>query len=207
VKRQIGIGQKGFTLLELVVAAALSGILLITVAVLLGRGFTVWQRTDARLQQLFLTEKGLDMLGQELRNGVVLADLPFEGLPEQLFFTSVSDPTHLLQLRYKIESVHGTETLVRESQPYPAAESPLQVKPIIPRVKVFSLKYGVLQEANGQQSVRWLDTWKPTSAQMLQLPKLLQVRIETADSQGKIDSVIREFRIPQGVLGSASVES
>ena len=195
--------EKGFTLVELLVAAALGVLVLAAAVTLVGRGLTVWQRTDARLQQLFLVEKGLDMLGRELRNGVALADLPFEGSSEGLSFASGIDDSHLSQIRYTLEPAGSFRALVRETQPFPAGDQPPVRKALIPGIRSFSLQYATLKEPSpGEKSFSWSDTWT-AGALGTRMPKLLQLRMETVDARGAARSIVREYRVPHGAFGSA----
>ncbi len=201
------ISRQGFTLLELMVAAALSVILVVAVAALLGRGLTVWRRTDVELQQLFLVEKGLNMLGRELRNGVALADQAFEGTETGVTFTTAEEPTRLSLVRYTLVSQGGRQALVRQWEPFPNPEAVVQTKTLIPQVKSFSLTYGILEKVEGQEQFRWSTDWQKSPNPPQQLPELLRVQCEIENPPyGRPLRVIREFRIPHGVLRSSSVE-
>jgi len=191
----------------LVVATALVVILGAAVATLLVRGTKVWQKADGRLQQLFLMEKAFHRIGEDLRNGVSLADRPFQGSERDLLFATAEGPTRLAEVRYRIEGAGQPQALVRQRRPFPLGEeegvqtgSPVQTRTLVPGVKSFAVEYGYLKETEGAQtSVSWAKTWDPTE-QPLQVPKLLRVQIELETPQAETASFTREFLVPQGSL-------
>ncbi len=201
-------GENGLTLLELVVAAAIGVSVLIPAAAVGIRGLTAWQRADGRLQQLFRIERELNMLGEDLRNAVAPTDLPFAGSSKGLFFVTAADPSRLLELRCRLQpQTDGTQALVRESRAFPAEEDkPFLVKTLLPRVRSFSIQYGVRVEEEERPTARWSDSWRPPSDQMNSVPMLLQIRMDVQDPHGRMESVVWEYRIPSGVLGSAADE-
>ena len=198
------ISQNGFTLIELLVAAALGMVVLIAAALLMGRGLAVWQRTEGNLQQLFLVEKGLDMLGRELRNGVALADLPFEGSSDSLFFATADTDVRMSQIRYALQpQLSGDMALMRESQPFPPGDTqPIIRKAVIPGVKTFSIRYATMKESDsGQKVLGWTDAWPANVSSGV--PKLMELCLETVDSRGFPHAAVREYRVPQGSFGVA----
>ena len=194
-------GQNAFTLLELVLAAAIGISVFIPAAALGIRGITAWQRADGRLQQFFQIEKELEMLGEDLRNAVAQPDLPFQWSPEGLAFVTASDPTRLLQLRYRLQSQpNGTQTLLRESRAFPnTGREPFLARTVLPRMRSFSTQFAI-QTPGSPGPASWSDAWNPPSEQPA-IPILVRVRMETEDRYGRVESVLREYRIPSGVLG------
>lgn len=193
-------GCRGLTLLELLVAAALAVGIITAVAVLSGRGLVAFSRTQGRLKQLFLMEKGLNQMGRELRNGVAVGfqERPFVGTKEQLdFFTSL-DPTHLVKVTYRLRAQGQRQALVRESQPVESTgEAEVKRQTLIPGVTGFAAQCGAADSEEGT-TIQWIESWNQSE----HLPQLLRVQIQTQDPQGGIYSMSREFLIPQGVLAS-----
>ncbi|MBI3333321.1 MAG: hypothetical protein HYZ93_04445 [Candidatus Omnitrophica bacterium] len=189
------------------------------VATVLGRGLKAWQKADGRLQRLFVVEKSLNRMGEDLRNGLSLADRPFEGLGAELLFVTAQGPTRLAQVGYALQSGGGRQTLVRTWQPFPSvpaqqpaaaapgrvAAPPLapaaQAQTMVPGVKAFSIEYGYLQPADAGtgSSVNWAQTWD-SEHQPLEIPRLVRIRIEVETPQGEADSSTREFLIPHGAF-------
>ena len=193
-------GENAFTLLELILAVAIGVSVFIPAAALGVRGLSVWQRADGHLQQLFRIEKNLDILGEDLRNAVAQPDLPFKWSPEGLVFCTAADPSHLLQLRYRLESLQdGTKALIRESRPFPSRErESFLTKILLPKMRSFSVQFAV--RTQGQPTAGWLDSWNVPD----QIPIFVQVRMEVEDSYGRVEAVLKEYRIPSGVFGSVS---
>lgn len=191
-------GCRGLTLLELLVATALAVFIVTAIAVLTGRSLTAWGRTNDRLQQLFLMEKGLNQLGEDLRNGVAVGsqEKPFVGTKEQLDFFLGQDSTHLVKVVYKLLPKGPTWEWVRESQPMVSAEKGnVQTKTLALQVTAFVVKYGATNPDRAGR-IQWVETWDTPK----QLPQLLRVQIQMKEAQGGMGSISREFLIPQGVL-------
>lgn len=192
--------RAGFSLLELVVATTLLVILGGAVSVLLVRGLGVWQRSDASLQQLFLMEKGLATLSQELRNAVVLTEEPFEGSKEELSFTLAEDSTRLSQVRYHLLAQGQTKALVREEQTFPSSDAQPITKTLIPHVTSFSIAYASVQQVGGQKVIQWLDEWPVAPEPPPKLPQIIEIKIEARDNRGKSYTRSQWVWIPQGSL-------
>ncbi len=186
------------------VAAALSVVLLAATAVLFNRGLAAWRRSEGELDQLLLAERGLELLGAELRSGVAAADRPFEGTPALLHFATAAGAIRLMEVQYRLQPKGKTQALVREFQSYPSKEGSFQTQTLLSSVHSFSIQYGLLQEEGegGPRHLAWSDRWT-VWPQKNQLPKLLRVRLEIKDPQGTGRLIQREFRIPHGVFGSA----
>ncbi len=197
----------GFTLLELVLAAGMVALVSTAAVVFLGRGLTAWQRGDGRLQQLFEVEKGLEGLGEDLRNSLSLASRPFDGTASALGFARAEDATDLEWVSYQLAGGAGGQTLIRERASFPeeAGEVP-QRKSVLHGLVGFSVEYGALEEAGGQRTLQWVGSWSG-SGQPAQVPRLIRVMVRVDDPKGGIHSVTREFWIPHGVLASPPASS
>lgn len=198
---------KGFTLLELMVASALTAVLAGATAVLVSRGLTAAQRTQGAVQQLFLLERTAEKMGRELRNAVPVSDGRFEGTQGTISFLTSEGPTTLTSVRYRFIRSETGNSLVREWQPFPAGDEPLRSATLLTRVVNFSILYGMIKEEGGRRLLQWSEIWSVPPAEPAVLPELVQVRLESQDSKGRPYSVTREFLIPQGVLRSPSREA
>ena len=202
MKRRTGTGFYGFTLLELVIAAGLAAIMASAVVVLLGRGLAAWQRAEGGLAQLFQLERGLHKMEQELRNGVVLADRPFQADKSQITFACAQDSTHLSQITYKFILPPGAISFSRISQPYPPSnkESP-QTSTVFSGIASLSFQYAAVKEEQGRRVLQWVDSWD-SSEQNKELPEWIRIRIQMDDPKSGKRSVTSEIWIPHGALAT-----
>ena len=200
MRRRARSGFSGFTLLELVVAASLAVIIIGAAGLFFGRSLIAWRKIQGRLQTLFVIEKGLDKLGMELRNGVVLADEPFVGASDNFVFASGPELGPLMQIRYRFLTQGQTLAFVREVQPFPPGTEEPQTTTVIPRLRSFLIQYSYQGTASPDQIV-WKENWQPAD-----MPGRLKVTLEAEDSQGGRYSTTREFWIPQGVYATLPQE-
>ena len=199
--------RSGFTLLELAISASLAAIMLTASTTILVRGLVASQRMEARLQTTFALEKSMEGLGRELRNAVASNDLRFTGKGDELTFATAEGPTRLDRIHYKLVASDSAKSLVRESQPFPSGEQPVQGKTLVKQIVRFSVVYAMITELDGKPSVQWIQAWEEKPPQQAGLPRLVKVQLESLDSKGRPCSVTREFLIPHGVLRNLSVES
>ena len=199
--------RSGFTLLELAISASLAAIMLTASTTLLVRGLIASQRMEARLQTIFALEKSMEGLGRELRNAVALNDLRFTGKGDELTFATAEGPTRLDRIHYKLVASDSAKSLIRESQPFPSGEQPVQGKTLVKQLVRFSVVYAMIKEVEGKPSLQWVQVWEEKPPQQAGLPRVVKVQLESLDSKGRPCSVTREFLIPHGVLRNLSVES
>jgi len=162
---------------------------------------------ESRLTTTFALERAMENLGQELRNAVPLGDPRFAGKGEEIGFTTSQGPTQLIQIRYRLAPDGSSRSLVRESQPFPPADSSVQLKTLVKQVVRFSLVYAMIKEEGGKSSLQWVQAWEDKAPQQPELPGVVKVQLEALDSKGRPCSVIREFLIPHGVLRNLAVEA
>ena len=196
--------MKGFTLLELAVASALTVVLAGATAALLIRGVTAAQRAEAALQQTFLLERAAEKMGRELRNAVPVEERRFVGNPEGVSFVVSEGPTTLTSVRYRLVSSENGASLVKEWQPFPEGRQPPQATTLATRLVNFSVLYGIVQREAGQRRLAWSQAWLVPPTESAALPRLVQVRLESQDSRGRLYSLTREFLIPQGIIKESS---
>ena len=192
--------MKGFTLLELVIASALTVLLAGTTAALMLRGMTSAQRGEQFLQQTFLLERTAEKMGRELRNAVPSAERRFEGLKGDLSFLVSESPVALASVRYHLVPSGKGFSLVRDRQVFPPKGNPSQTSVVLAGVVNFSILYGMISEQGGRRQLVWSERWMIPPVEPAALPELVRVRLESQDPKGRLYSVTREFWIPQGVL-------
>ena len=194
---------RGFTLLELVIASGLAVLLGGTAAALAMRGLTAARREEAALQQMFLLERTAERMGRELRNAVPAAGGRFEGAGREISFVLSEGPVSLASVRYHLVLSERGQSLIREWRPFPSEnDQEPQAATLLTRVVNFSVLYGIIQQVDSRRLLKWSEVWSVPAPEPGVLPELVQVRLESEDSQGKPHSVTREFLIPQGELGS-----
>ena len=196
--------MRGFTLLELVIASALTVVMGGAVAVLLIRSITTIQQGEESLQQMFLLERTAEKMGRELRNAVPSADSPWTGTQSEISFLLSAGPTVLTSVHYHLVPSEKGQTLVRDWQPFPATEGSPQTAALLRGVVNFSVLYGMIQKQDGRGLLRWSGVWSIPPTEPAVLPEIVQLRLESQDSKGRRYSVTREFLIPQGVLKESS---
>lgn len=188
------------TLIELAVASLLGALVGLAAVVLLARGMTGWRRTDAQLQQLFAVERGLEMLGRDLRNAVASADRPFEGTATGLHFAAAEGESRLMEVGYRLEGEPEELSLIRQWRPFEEKEEPFLQKTLFTRVQNFSLEYAVLPpEGEGRGSFRWSPQWKSAPGGG-SLPQMIRLQCRVQGPQAAPALIVREFWIPQGVI-------
>lgn len=194
----------GFTLLELVVAAALTALMSAAVVALVGRGLTAWQRADARLQQMFRAQKAFQQLAEDLRAAVPVTGRPFLGEESRLGFLRAESAHQLSRVGYRLEEGAGGKILIRERDLYPEKEGrDPETRVLLDRVRRMVLAYPVLEEDGGQKQLAWQPAWhKPKGPESV--PELVRVTMELDDSRGGKLSWTGEVWVPQGSLGEPS---
>ncbi len=196
----------GFTLLELVVATLLIGLVFGAVVALFGRGMDAWARGEGQLQQLFLVEKELKEMGRHLRNGIALTDALWEGRNDEIAFLMAEDPTHLVWVRYRMQDEGGTPLWVEERKEFfvPSPEEAVWTRRrLLSGVSNCSFWYGFLKEEDGSFSLEWKDRWEALPPP--EIPRLIRIQLTTTDSQGTAHSIQQDFWIPNGVLRNVSL--
>ena len=194
----------GFTLIELVVAAALTALMSTAVVALVGRGLTAWQRADIRLQQMFRAQKAFQQLAEDLRAAVPVAGQPFLGEESRLAFLRAESEHQLARIGYRVEETTGEKILIRERELYPKREGQdPETRVLLDHVRRVALAYPVLEEDGGQKRLAWQPAWtEPKGSEVV--PELVRVTMELDDSKGGKLSWTGEVWVPQGSLGAPS---
>jgi len=179
--------------------------ILASVVALAGRGMTAWQRADGMLQQMFRTEKGLNQMGEDLRNAEDLAERPFEGGMDRLSFALSEGPDRLSEVTYRLEPGRGGQSLIREKRNLPSqAGDPVEMKTVLDGVTSFSIGYGALRESEGRRRLQWKSEWDSSAEGLSVVPKLIRVDLQSRDPRGGLTSATRTLWVPQGVLRAES---
>jgi len=189
-------GQAGFTLVEVVIALAVFGLLMAALAG--GLGFSLKaSRAGARLTETTLAMARLDDLlhreiGRALRlrvDGRPHAPLAFAGRADGLRFpiSSPSYPTEagLYEVRFEIAALAGRETLLYTRLPY--AEGP--VADADDRARALLGDLAATIRFAYYDGKAWQDRWQDANA----LPRLVRLRISEPGSGALLwpDIVVR----------------
>lgn len=192
--------RRGFTLIELTVAAALVAIMGSAVVALVGRGLTAGQRADGRLHQLFRAEKAFQQMAEDLRGALPVAEEPFLGEEGRMGFVRAESPQQLAQIGYRLEPGEAGRVLIRDRESYPSSEEQApDSKVVLDHLRLFSLAYPALEEAGGQKQIAWQPVWTD-SDESENVPEMVRVTVEIDDPKGGTVSLTREVRIPHGAL-------
>jgi len=97
--------QRGFTLVEILIALSIAAVLTVSLAGVLRGAVTTWRalRAQARMDQR--ARVVIDRMGRDLRNAVTVPGNPFQGEPDRLSFCTV-------RARYGETSPEGTSLRV-----------------------------------------------------------------------------------------------
>ena len=201
--------SRGFTLVELLIAATMFAILAIGLGGHLRGGLTVWRRTEALMDRLQRQRVAFDRLGRELANAVVYdgraeaygeepGTLPrprFE--PDVLaWFTvtrpSAGAPAGIRRVSYACGVRDGVAGFYRRSQTIGEARRRVDAEPerALEGCERLRLRFGVLA-GEGAAPVEWRERWDPPETS---LPRLVEVTTEMADGE----RVSRVFLVPAG---------
>lgn len=192
--------SRGMTLIELMVASSLSAILMVAGVTVIGRGVSASGRAEAALQQIYLSQRALERLSEELRNSVALADYRFSGNSQELFFATAKSAEDISIVRWRLApEPYGQTALVRESQPLVAERLQPFIENVLPKAQI-QFQYGAIQKVEGLPTLAWFDQWDNPAPQPLQLPQLIRVVLLSEDRKGKSYRFEKDLLLPQGKL-------
>lgn len=180
-------GQAGFTLLELMVALAVLGLLSVMLFGGLRFGFRSWERESAHANAVADIGVAQGFLRRSIADAYPMFQLdgdgkrlnPFVGMPGQLEFLAPAPASvgGAGRERYLIgtDTVNGRIDLVVLSQPELAADPNKRVRTIlVPGIRTFVLRYFGRQ--GDDDGARWYDGWSDAT----HLPQLVRVEVAFA---------------------------
>lgn len=188
-----GDARAGFTLLELLIAITLLGLLMATLFGGLQLGARVWERGEARLDQSARLQVVQNFLHDRLVQSYPLdvvddrtsrRALAFEGSSDALRFVTLM-PEHLgtgfVEFVVAVGDQVDTKQLIVQwrpfdvSKPLPqAADAELQVKVLLERIEDLEISYYGAPSRN--LPAAWYEEWREASV----LPQLVRIRLSFA---------------------------
>lgn len=166
--------RAGFTMVELVVAAAIAAIVLVGVAVTTGGGILAWRRAEelARLAREGTTL--IRTLESQLLRSLASDTFPFEGQKTGLQFV-MSDGRGPVAVRW----------------------TPTTYTPQYGRVEALAFAFPMAQ---AQPGYAWSEEW--TAANRPQVPSAVRVAVQLRGPRGGIWAVQRTIALPHGTFGT-----
>jgi len=202
--------QKGFTLIEMLLAILIFGIVSTSLYLSMRSGLELYKRSDEGLREAHEITFFLNSLERELKNSFYSSQNPFIGKGGYMKFPAVkkiyskdSQSIELVFLSYSVKSKHvlkTTEFLSRKKEP-------IKDKDILrPYLKKMAFSYG-LYDAE-EKSVEWNDEWDSEDYEAL--PRAVHVAFtvgfQTKDGDEYDERKLeRILFIPDGVWGSEDV--
>jgi len=177
--------EAGFTLLELLVAIALLGLLSVALLGSTRFGIQVWARSENAMANLNRVRHVQTMLTEELTraypmfvaSGSSEAHVAFDGDADSVTFLTPDQslPGALTRVRIAISSNDAETVLTRSSTLELSASSSTEKTVLLQRVKAVSLSYF------GSDKIDVPPTWRNTWHNEARLPSLIRIRVAFAD--------------------------
>ena len=183
----------GFTLLELLLAAALIAVVMGVIASVFSGGIRVWRQGEDETQKNQAFRFFRYKLGRDLRNAVPFPPIPIEG--EKETFRLVLEETApkggsptLVEVRYRVEATGQGQQLTRDSFFLLTGEEKKEVLlEEIPQIQFFYLS----KDEEGK--LLWREKWAAASG--VDRPRWVKVEILLEKEQAPW---IQLFSIPKG---------
>lgn len=212
--------RRGFTFVELLIAATMISVLFVGLGTHLRGGLTVWQRATETGEALQRREAAWERLERDLANAVIYDErveaygLERGKLPQPQFgadsarFFTVSSPTRQMLpsvrfVTYACKATGEQGGFVRTSQSVGAARAKISPAPadhtrLLPECQLLSFQYAYRPAGTpAGPGVEWRAEWPDQAAELLKLPRLVRVSIGTG---GRLRE--RVFAVPTGDLGT-----
>lgn len=194
---------KGFTFVELLLAATMLAVLTVGLAAHLRGGVLVWRRTSTGLETLQRRRVALDRLATDLANAVTFSDAsPDAPLPPVIFgqaelrIVSVDRgygvrPPSLRMVSYRCGDEDGVPGLWRRSETLAQARLNDTVAPqqLLPGCSTLRLRYGY---AAADGTLEWKDDWLFPD----ELPQAIEAQLQLGEGR----TLRRVLELPSGAL-------
>ena len=186
-----GRGQHGFTLVELLIALALTGLvslLLLSATRMAALGV---DRVSAQTERLEARRALEDLLRRELSAAVASPLLPnvppLAGGPETLEFLSLAEDSGagLYRIRLAVENAGGSNALVLSRSRSAAVAGAPQRTVLAPRLASFAIAYFGAPDESGE--AKWHARWEGARA----LPQLVRITLDLGDGIARPPLVVR----------------
>lgn len=160
--------NRGFTLLEMMVALAILAVLGTAVVALFAGGLRAWERVRNVGEPQARVALGFEMPERDLHNAVPCFAIPFQGAVDSIVFPTLLAVTNGVEsMRYRIGTVRyvldRTRHVVRRnawSYPSPEPTEPLG-EPVVEQVQDLRLQY--LEIGTNGTETGWRDLWQETN--------------------------------------------
>ena len=175
----------GFTLVELLVTAAILGIVALAVISSFASGLKVYERVESRTRTRPDILLSLEKMERDLRNTIPSSEIDFTGEKESVSFAALTAEGNLGRILYYLKGAR--DLLTREEQDYPRAVSKIKkgkgrVKEL---VSVKDIDFSYYYRDPDTEEYKWKDTWK--------------VEEEATTDDGRRTTDEEEGRVPLGV--------
>jgi prepilin-type N-terminal cleavage/methylation domain-containing protein len=204
-------GDRGFTFIELLIAATMISVMFVGLNAHLRGGVMVWRQTTERAETLQRRRVGLDRLQQDLANAVVYDEraesygdeagrLPWPVFDDNsiAWYTVVpqgTDPARVRYVTYACEEVDDQPGLWRRSRTVAQARARLDApgQLVLPGCEELALQYAMLSPSP-TDPLSWEHSWM--TAEQPRLPRLVRVTVRLASGE----RLERVLMVPAGVL-------
>ena len=190
-------GPGGFTLVELLVALALAGIVMVLLTDELRLASLGFDRISHKSEQLAIRRDLEDLLRRDLGSAVaaplVASELPFTGGPESMKFLSLSDDSGpgLYRVELGLQGPEGEKRLMLTRRPVePTAGRQIARAVLAAHVRGFKAFYFGAPAPNAEP--RWLDRW----ADIRYPPTLVRVFFDAGGAASTPPMTIRVWGAP-----------
>lgn len=186
-----GRGQRGFTLVELLIALALTGLvslLLLSATRMAALGI---DRVSAQAERLEARRALDDLLRRELSAAIASPLLPntppLVGGPDTLEFLSLAEDSGagLYRIRLAVENAGGSNALVLSRSSSASVAGAPQRTLLAPHLQSFAIAYfGAPAES---EAAKWHERWEGSRA----LPQLVRITLDLGDGIARPPLVVR----------------
>jgi prepilin-type N-terminal cleavage/methylation domain-containing protein len=162
--------QKGFTLIEVLVAASILGVIGLTILTTFASGFNVYQRVQSYGGVQANVLLALEGFERDLRNSFPLSTIPIEGESQAINFPAIVQTLETNEGEERVISSIGkisyyfddaTDSLMKSQQEYSQAVSQMQAGEIegeaLAIVDGISISYFSFDEE--EKSYNWAESW------------------------------------------------
>jgi len=188
-------------MVELVVAAALAGVLLVGVSTAMGGGILAWRKAEELTSLAREGGKALRLLEDQLVRSLASEAFPFDGSATELHFVA-SDGTGPLEVRWSasLGSAPGEEgTLTGRWWTMDAgAAAGVAHQHVCPWVREIAFSYPMGNQEGGGYA--WQETW--ASGNSIQVPQAVRVTLRLAGPRGGVVDLERVIVLPHGAFGT-----
>ena len=197
---------KGFTLIEVLIAVLITGVILTALLSTLRAGVLAYKRLDEISGEIHQVRLFMTLLENEFRNMLFYSEGPFTGAGNQFSFSTLADEYEedrvnkvpvMVNYEYRDKALYSKEAALRGL----FTEKKETSKKIIPSLKSFTVQYAYRKEDNPENM--WVGAWSKDRG----LPRGVQIilvfdRKTSKKAAGAEEFMVRrKFFIPQGSWG------